>query len=308
MCPDPSNHINRARELAQERHLHASLKEQFAANQTDVYVLSVRELTDIWMKAQKARGKPDSEIESLYERITGFTLGAILDYTGPASDFVVLSRLGADMHRSGTLFAKYRVIQRQGQSLIVLSGYAGLRKHLTAPVYGIGHPKVIKMGIGQAAAKGALKSGAVLTLILSPVVRTLEWLFTDELKTMEAMLAHIATDIAKGLIAAGAAYFTAGVVPTALSALGFSVVAVIPVFAGIVVAIGAGLVLNWVDNSLGLTEKLTDALMQHKESWVKAMEENKRSIDQVRKEANYYFGSTRGGLDFMRRFAGSGGW
>jgi len=212
------------------------------------------------------------------------------------------------MHRSGALFGTYRVIQRQGKNFIVLSGYAGLRRYLTAPVYGVGNPKVIKMGIGQAAAKGALKSGAVLTLILSPAVRTLEWLFTDELKTMEAMLAHIATDIAKGFITAGAAYFTAGVVPAALSALGFSVVAVIPVFAGIVVAIGAGLVLNWVDNSLGLTEKLTDALIQHKESWVQAMEENKRSIDQVRREANYYFGSTRGGLDFIRRFTGSGGW
>jgi len=308
MCPDPANHINRARELAEERHLHASLKEQFAANQTDVYVLSVRELTDIWMKAQKARGKSDSEIESLYERITGFTLGAILDYTGPASDFVVLSRLGADMHRSGTLFAKYRVIQRQGQSLIVLSGYAGLRKHLTAPVYGIGHPKVIKMGIGQVSATRALKSGAVMTLILSPAVRTLEWLFTDELKTMEAMLAHIATDIVKGFIAAGAAYFSAGVLPAFAVSMGASVVAVIPVVAGIAVAVGATMLLNMVDNKLGLTEKLADALIQRKESWATAMEENRRKIEQTQREANYFFGSTRGNLDFIRRFTGFGGW
>jgi len=299
MCPDPTNHINRARELAQERQLRVSLKEQFAANQTDVYVLSVRELTDIWMKAQKARGKPDSEIESLYERITGFTLGAILDYTGPASDFVVLSRLGADMHRSGALFAKYRVIQRQGKSLIVLSGYAGLRRYLTAPVYGLGNPKVIKMGIGQVAAKSALKTGVVLTLILSPSVRTLEWLFTDELKTMETVLAHIGTDIAKGLIAAGAAYFTAGVIPAAVAGGGASVIAVVPVAVGVVVAIVGTMILNRLDDHLGITEMLTDAL-------VKAIEENKRSIDKVRREANYYFGSARGGLDFIRGFTGSG--
>ncbi|MBK1850835.1 hypothetical protein FE845_05765 [Marinobacter sp. 1-4A] len=233
-------------------------------------------------------------------------MGTIRDHTGTVSSSIVLVKLGADIHRSGTLFATYRVILRQGKSYIVLSGYAGLRRYLTAPVYGVGNPKVIKMGIGQVAAKAALKSGAVLTLILSPAVRTLEWLFTDELKTMEAMLAHIATDIAKGLIAAGAAYFTAGVVPAALTALGFSVVAVIPVFAGIGVAIGAGLALNWVDNSLGLTEKLTDALIQHKESWARTMEENKRNIEQVQREASYYFGTARGNLDFIRRLRGSG--
>ncbi|PCM42977.1 hypothetical protein [Marinobacter sp. ANT_B65] len=179
------------------------------------------------------------------------------------------------MHRSGALFGTYRVIHRQGKNFIVLSGYAGLRRYLTAPVYGVGNPKVIKMGIGQAAAKGALKTGAVLTLILSPAVRTLEWLFTDELKKMEAMLAHIATDIAKGFITAGAAYFA------------------------------AAMLLNMVDNKLGLTEKLADALIQHKESWATAMEENRRSVEQIRREANYYFGSTRGNLDFIRRF---GGW
>lgn len=212
------------------------------------------------------------------------------------------------MHRSGALFGTYRVIQRQGKNFIVLSGYAGLRRYLTAPVYGVGNPKVIKMGIGQAAAKGALKSGAVLTLILSPAVRTLEWLFTDELKTMEAMLAHVATDIAKGFITAGAAYFTAGVVPASFTSFGLSMVAVVPVATGIAVVLLVGAALSWLDSSLGLTDKLADALMQHKESWVKAMEENKRSIDQVRREANYYFGSTRGNLDFIRRFTGSGGW
>ncbi|WP_417520672.1 hypothetical protein [Marinobacter sp.] len=231
-------------------------------------------------------------------------MGTIRDHTGTVSSSIVLVKLGADMHRSGTLFATYRVILRQGKSYIVLSGYAGLRRYLTAPVYGVGNPKVIKMGIGQVAAKAALKSGAVLTLILSPAVRTLEWLFTDELKTMEAMLAHIATDIAKGLIAAGAAYFASGVLPAIAVSMGASVVAVIPVVAGIAVAIAAGKLLNLVDNKLGLTEKLVDALVQHKESWATAMKENKRSVELVRRETNYYFGSTRGNLDFIRRFGG----
>jgi len=34
------------------------------------------------------------------------------------------------------------------------------------------------------------------------------------------------------------------------------------------------------------------------------MKENKRSVELVRRETNYYFGSTRGNLDFIRRFGG----
>ena len=49
-------------------------------------------------------------------------------------------------------------------------------------------------------------------------------------------------------------------------------------------------------------------LIPHKESWATAMEENRRKIEQVQREANYFFGSTRGNLDFIRRFTGFGGW
>ena len=73
---------------------------------------------------------------------------------------------------------------------IVLSGYAGLRKHLNAPLYGMRNPKVVRMGLGIAAANAALKSSAVLTLILSPVVRTLERLFVEQKKSLEAVLAQ----------------------------------------------------------------------------------------------------------------------
>ncbi|MCK0163445.1 hypothetical protein [Marinobacter sp. S6332] len=53
MCPNPTNHINHARELAEERHIRTSLNEQLAVNRIDVYVLSARELTDVWVKAQR---------------------------------------------------------------------------------------------------------------------------------------------------------------------------------------------------------------------------------------------------------------
>lgn len=86
-------------------------------------------------------------------------------------------------------------------------------------------------------------------MILSPVVRTLEWLFVDQRKSLESVLAHISTDIVKGIVAAGAAYFVGGVLPAIVTAAGFSVAAIIPIGVGIAVAIATGLALGGLDDN-----------------------------------------------------------
>lgn len=308
MRPAPSPRMNRARQLANERRLRSDLTAQFADNQTDLYVLSARELTGIWVNSQRFAGISEENLSSLYEDMTGYTLAAVRDHTGTVASSVVLARLGMDMHRSGKLFGTYRIVQRHGQNMIVFSGYAGLRRHLTAPTYGMANPKVIQMGVGIAAANNALKQGATLTLILSPAVRTLEWLFVDQKKTLESVLAHIATDIAKGFIAGGAAYFFGGIVPTIVTAAGFTVAAIIPIGVGIAVAIAVGLALSWLDDRYGITEKLVEALIGCREDWATAIEQTQRDIERTKRDFNYYFGTSRGNLDFIHRLMGSGGW
>lgn len=262
--------------------------------------MNARELTGIWVNLQKGRNLSEDETSSLFEEVTGFALSMILDHTGTASSAIVLAKLGADMHRSGLIFGTYRIIQREGKQLIVLSGYAGLRRHLNAPVYGLSNPKVIRMGVGISAANAALKSGALLTLILSPAVRTAEWLFVDQKQTLESVWAHIATDIVKGFIAAGAAYFVGGVFPAVASMAGFAIAAVIPVGLGIIVAIAAGFALNAIDERYGISEKIAEALVESRKDWVIATE-------RVSRDFHYYFDTPQGNLEFIRRFMGSGG-
>lgn len=299
--------MRRARNMAEDRRLRADLSAQFSDHQTDLYVLSARELTAVWRSIQKERNNTEDQTEALFESLTGIALTAIREHTGTVASTVVLTRLAADMHRSGSILGTYRVVQREGRHFIILSGYAGLRRHLNAPVYGISNPKVIRMGVGVAAANAALKSGAVLTLILSPAIRSLEWLFVDQKKSLESVLAHVTTDIVKGFCAAGAAYFIGGALPAATSMAGFAIAAVIPVGIGIAVAIAAGFALNSLDERYGITEKLADALVRCRKDWVDAWDQNRREWERARRDLNYYFGSSRGNLEFIRRLMGVGG-
>lgn len=260
------------------------------------------------MNSQRSSGMSDQNIGASFENITGYTLTAVRDHTGTIASSVVLVRLAVDMHRSGKFFGTYRTIQRHGQTMIVFSGYPGLRRFLTAPTYGLSNPKVIRMGVGIAAAKSALKQGATLTLILSPVVRTLEWLFVDQRKSLESVLAHISTDIVKGIVAAGAAYFVGGVLPAIVTAAGFSVAAIIPIGVGIAVAIATGLALGGLDDKYKVTEKLVEALVSCREDWITSIEKTQRDIERAKRDFNYYFGTTRGSLDFIHRIFGGGGW
>ncbi|MGM0570558.1 hypothetical protein [Marinobacter sp.] len=296
----PSPRMRRARELVQERQLRTDLKEQLVSNRPDIHVLNARELTGVWVNIQKSKNVSEEDIAATFRELTEFSLDMVRDHTGTVSSAIVLSKLGADMHRSGSIFGTYKVIQKEGKHFIVLSGYAGLRKHLNAPVYGLSNPKVVRMGVGISAANAALKSGAALTLVLSPTIRTLEWLFVDQKKTLESVLAHIATDIVKGFVAAGAAYFIGGMLPAVASMAGFAITAVIPVGVGIAVAIAAGFALNELDERYQITEKLTEALVDCRKDWVIATEK-------VSRDLHYYFDTPQGNLEFIRRFMGAGG-
>lgn len=235
--------MNDLRARARQHTLVKKLLEEFGSNSSDIYVLNAQELTRLWLELNATH--PNRE--SVFEELVGALPNAVVDYTSPVLDSVVLTRLGTEMSRSGSVLGSYRVIQRKGKSLIVFNGHPGLRRYLTAAVYGINHPKVLTMGVGHSAANIMLRSGFVLTLIISPVVRTIEWLFTDEKATLELVLARISTDITKGIIATGAGY-AGSVLIAAVS--GASIIAVAPVAAGIAVAIGATLGLNaWMTGS-----------------------------------------------------------
>lgn len=278
--------------------LRNELVAEFGTAGVDVYVLTAPELTHLWLNLPSAATPDLSTKSQIFEDLVGETPDAVVNYSSAAVDSVVLAKLGREMKRSGNILGSYRVIQREGRRLIVFSGYAGLRHTLTAPLYRVGHPKVIQMGVGRAAANAALRGGVLVTLIVSPVVRTIEWLFIDEKATLELVLARISTDVVKGVLAAGAGYASSLFLATIS---GVSIVAVAPLAAGIGIALVVGYGLNSLDTRLGITERLAESLVATKEEWLVG-------TSQIRREFDYYFFTSEGALEFIRRFTGAPRW
>lgn len=286
------NHANTSR-------LQQQLVHEFGSNKVDIYVLTASELTRLWLSTNSAPSARSMDfLSKTYSELVGASPDAVINYTSAVADSVVLAKLGEEMRRSGNILGSYKVVQRNGRSLIIFSGYAGLRRTLTAPVYGVGHPKVIQMGIGRSAAQATLKSGVIITLIVSPIVRTIEWLFIDEKATLELVLARISSDVIKGVVAAGAGY-ASSLFLAAIS--GVSVIAVAPLAGGIGIALLVGFGLNSLDSRLGLTERLAASLAKAQDNWLGATRE-------VRRDFNHFFFTTEGALELINRFTGGHQW
>ncbi len=184
------------------------------------------------------------------------------------------------------MLTTYQVIQRGNSTPIALRGYAGLRVHLPASLYGAQHPTIIRMAVGPAGQRAMASGGIIVTAVVSPAVRTFQWIFDDEV-TWRHLLVNVSMDMAKAVAAAGAMVF-AGAVAASLTSI-----VIVPVAFGIFAAVAVGYGLSVLDQKFDITDKL-----------VSALEETERSIRESGREASYYLGTTRGQMDFIRRFSG----
>ena len=289
------HHQRTRRRLEQNRRaaLREALREEFDSNQVDLYALQANELAGIWVNMKKKKSRlPDAEIEDAFETLTGYSLTAVREHGSTVSSSVVLAQLATDMRRSGSIFTTYRVVQHEGRRFIVFNGKPALRKYLRSSYYALKNPKILKMGVGQAAMKNMARGSVLFTLIVSPITRGLEWLFKENQAALETVLAQISTDIVKGVIAAGTAYFTGLLAPTLI---GGATVAVAPLAAGIGAAIAVGFGLDYLDRRWGITEALAEALSQHRDQL-------DRATERVSQESSYFFGTVDGQLELIQRF------
>ncbi|MGK4441743.1 PAAR domain-containing protein, partial [Yersinia proxima] len=79
---------------------------------------------------------------------------------------MIIARLG-DFGIRATVYVNHK-----GTELIKLTGYAGIRKVLTAPVFALKNPKVVDLGIGKYGLKNSIISGARLTFYVAAAYRT----------------------------------------------------------------------------------------------------------------------------------------
>lgn len=141
------------------------------------------------------------------------------------------------------------------KTYVSIKGLAGNRVHLTGTRYLNTHPEIVRFGLAKVSPKDLFKQGFKSSLWVYGAVKILE---ATELCLKEDGLnpdffSKIVTDVPKLAITSLVSAAVGGAVVTAG----------LPVVAGaglvLVVGIGAGIALEFLDQKIGLTEKLNEA-------------------------------------------------
>lgn len=227
------------------------LQQIIQSNKHEVYVVSFEEM-DAIIKSSPKGNKPS--VKAAWQKIKG-KVGIGASYYASADDAVTMAKLVGDL---GGIGARAYVKNYGGKPHIILKGHAGLRAILTGTKYGIKNPKVISMGLGKAGAVAAAKQGGILTVVLLSAYRVVDYFLTDQ-ATLSQLVGTLATDIVKVGIA------TAASIGAAVVMGGFTL-AVGPILAVVAVGFGVSMLLEYADNSLGITNRVIAGLDELGES------------------------------------------
>nr|WP_231622869.1 PAAR domain-containing protein [Yersinia rohdei] len=178
---------------------------------------------------------------------------------------MIISRLG-DFGIRATVYVNHK-----GTELIKLTGYAGVRKVLTAPVFALKNPKVVDLGIGKYGLKNSIVSGARVTFYVAAAYRTIDFILNDATSLAE-FIGSLATDVVKiGVASAvswGVGTIALGVVSTVAVPL------VVVVVAGLVSAIG----LNYLDDKFGFTDQVVKCIEGAQQEFVEKAREAEQGL------------------------------
>ena len=251
------------------------LQQKIQSNKHEVYVVSFEEM-DAIIKSSSKGSKPS--VQAAWQKIKGkLAVGA--SYYASADDAVIMAKLVGDL---GGIGARAYIKNYSGKPHIILKGHAGLRSVLTGTKYGVKNPKVITMGLGKAGAVTAAKQGGILSVVLLTAYRVADYFLTDQ-ATLSQLVGTLATDVVKVGIATGASIVAA----TAIA--GLTTVAIGPILAVVVVGVGVSMLLEYADNSLGITNRIIaglDELGENAESYLNEKKNNVlnsagKAIDEV---------------------------
>jgi hypothetical protein len=216
------------------------LRKELQDNEIVLQVLPVAELFAEWNLSKGIN--PSSAYKNLK---TGAGLVA------PLIDSATAFRICKDLGLTGSYVLK-TVGDKQ---YIIFKGYAGTRSIFTAPRYLATNKKVIKMAIGTAGIKNAVRGGGILTIVLFTGINIVECILNDK-ATLSYFVGTMATDLIK-----------VGTSAIVAATIGIAVGGTTALVAGpLVIAIGVGVMTGWlldtIDIEYGLTDKLVAVIEQ----------------------------------------------
>ncbi|MEH8017521.1 hypothetical protein MN202_09765 [Rheinheimera muenzenbergensis] len=201
------------RQQAQQNRQREALAKALAANSHSMFVMNETEFFELAVNIKLQQGLTEQQILSWLETLSqentgvkalwqrrGGGLKSLLSFAPSLLDSAALAVLARDLSKSGNVLTKYQIKNYHGRTYVVIKGYAALRRHLTGSRYLASHPKVVSMGIGKADAVKSIRTGFVLTLVLSVSFHAVDQLLNDQ-KTWHDFVGGVAADV----IYAGAA-------------------------------------------------------------------------------------------------------
>lgn len=223
-----------------------NLRTMLAGNNQNIMLLTLGEVLEYLASV--------GVYKSGWRTITQDQMGEfVVNYGTNIKDTYSTSKLIYQLGSFGITATVY--VNHKGTELIKISGYAGIRKILNAPVFAAKNPKVIKYGIGKYGLNNAVKQGFIFGFFYVSAVDTIDFILNDA-TTLEKFIGKWAVDVLKvGISSAitwGAGVYAVGV---------FSTIA-----APVVVVLVAGALSAWALNKLDDEYEITNKVISLIES------------------------------------------
>ena len=261
------------------------LRNTISNNAHEVFVISFDEFDSV---VETASNTGNSSVKEIWSKVKG-TTGIGANYASATGDAFLLTRLVSDLGGVGRAYIKYYA----GKPHIILKGYPGLRKILTATKYGVANPKVISIGLGKTAAISAAKTGGIISIVLITAYRVADYVLTDKV-TLTQLIGTLATDVVKVGVVAGAS------IGMAALAGGMSI-AIGPLAAVVIVGFGLTYALDKLDVKYKITDKVINGLEELEAKAANLIASKKQALNRAANNvANSFFDYI---LDTLERVA-----
>ncbi|NTY89684.1 hypothetical protein FCH33_23215 [Serratia fonticola] len=256
LFPTPPDHGAYARRIAEEK-----FQACMNAEQRHIMLLTKEEAYDV-LECFGEFGRGDRQHDEGFLNITrdeGLDyLGYAATYSGNAKDFYSAADLVRRLGGFGIAAIIY--VGRNGEKLIKITGYPGIRRILNGTRYSLNNMQVVQIGIGTKGINHTIIQGVKWSVYVSLAYRSLEFILSDE-SSAARFLVSVTSDIAKAIA-------TAAIMRMATPILLGLVVGSIGGAFFVVAIAGAILVggIEYIDKKFGLTDKIIMKIREMEEN------------------------------------------
>lgn len=161
-------------------------------------------------------------------------------------------------------------VNKKGTELIKLTGYAGIRKILNAPVYALKNPKVVRLGIGKFGVQRTIVRGTIITFFFALAFRSFDLLMNDS-TSLSMFIGSLATDVVKIGITSAVSWGAGALMTMTPIVIG-------PLVVIVLVGLGVSYSLNVLDERFKITDKVVELIESAQQEFVEKAREFEEGI------------------------------